>query len=100
MTPEGNGLVYKVSLSQALKESIKKSYREAALRGTAKQFLEALRIIHHRLRRDAPNFGEPLYHLRALKFVVYQVVVSPVVVVYVVHEEKPLVFLRSVRLLD
>jgi len=31
---------------------------------------------------------------------VYQVVILPAVVIYVVHEEKPLVFLKSVKLLS
>jgi UDP-N-acetylglucosamine 2-epimerase len=35
-----------------------------------------------------------LYRLPALKLLVYQVVVSGIVVFYGVHEEKPLVFLK------
>jgi hypothetical protein len=100
MTGEGNGLVFEVKLSQKIKERAKELHQETVLRGEGPSFLRALRIIHDRLRRDPTRFGEPLYHLRALKLVMYQAVVSPVVVVYVVHEEKPLVFLRDVKLLD
>ncbi len=100
MTSAGNGLFYQVILFPKLKESIRRSYRKAAKRGKGEQFLEALRTIHHRLGRDAITFGEPLFHFRALKLTVYQAVVKPVVVIYVVHEEKPLVFLRDVKLLD
>ncbi len=58
-------------------------------------FLEELEEVQQKA-----NFGEPLFHLRALKLMVYQVVILPVVVIYVVHEEKPLVFLKSVKLLS
>jgi hypothetical protein len=100
MTTEGNGPVYEVKFSQNIKEIIIRLHLQEAARGEGQRFLEALRIIHHRLRRDALNFGEPLFRLRALRLTVYQAVVTPVVVVYVVHEEKPLVFLKDVRLLD
>ena len=100
MTSEGNGLVYEIKFSQNIKKTIIQLHEQAEHRGEGQQFLDALRVIHHRLRRDAAHFGEPLFRLRALKLVVYQVVIAPVVVVYVVHEEKPLVFLRSVKLLD
>ncbi len=100
MTTEGNGTVYEVKFSQNIKEIIIRLHLQEAARGKGQRFLEALRIIHHRLQRAALNFGEPLFHLRALKLTVYQAVVTPVVVVYVVHEEKPLVFLKDVKLLD
>jgi hypothetical protein len=100
MTSEGNGLVFEVKLSQKIKKRAKELYQETLLRGEGPRFLKALRVINDRLRRDPIHFGEPLYHLRALKLVMYQVVVSPIVVVYVIHEEKPLVFLKDVKLLD
>src|SRR6266436_5721132 len=85
---------------EELKQTIKQLHQQAAHQGEGKRFLAALRTIHDRLRKDATNFGEPLFHLRALKLMVYQVVILPVVVIYVVHEEKPLVFLKSVKLLS
>jgi len=100
MTSPGNGLVYEVKLSQRTRETIKQLYQQAADQGQGQRFLASLRIIHDRLRIDATNFGEPLYHLRALKLMVYQVVVLPVVVVYVVQEEKTFAFLKSVKMLN
>lgn len=65
----------------------------------ASGFLAALRTIYERLQKDPMQFGEPLYTLPAMKLLVYQVVVGPVVVDYAVHQGKPLVFLRGVKLL-
>ena len=100
MTTEGNGTVYEVKYSLNLKKIIIQLHLEEADRGRGQQFLDALRVIHQRLRRDPIQFGEPLFHLRALKLVVYQAVVARVVVEYVVYEERPLVFLKDVKLLD
>jgi hypothetical protein len=100
MTSQGNGSAYEVKLSHYLKSVIKELYQQADLQGKGQQFLLSLRAIHDRLRRDARDFGEPLYRLPTLKLMVYQVIVLPVVVTYVVHEEKPLVFLKTVKLLD
>jgi hypothetical protein len=99
MTSHGNGLFYDVRLSKEIKETIKRLHHQAAYESQGHRFLASLRVIYHRLRQDPKNFGEPLYRLPALKLMIYQVVVSPVVVNYGVHEEKPLVFLKGVDLL-
>ena len=51
------------------------------------------------IERAAQVFGEPLFHLPALKLLVYQAIVSPLVVHYALHQARPLVIVRSVELL-
>ena len=60
----------------------------------------SLRTILDRLQKEPDRLGEPLYRLPALKLLVYQVIVSRLVVDYAVHEERPLVLLKGVKLLD
>jgi hypothetical protein len=101
MTSQGNGppAVYAVKVSEQLKDTIRRLHEQAAQRGRGQQFLAALRAIHDRLRSDPLRFGEPLFRLPALKLLVFQVIVSPVVVDYAVHEEKRLVLVKGVNVL-
>jgi hypothetical protein len=102
MTGVGNGnpFVYVVKLSAKATSILKAQHLEAALAGNGKTFISSLRQIHDRLRTDPKDFGEPLYRLPALKLVVFQAVVSPLVVVYGVHQEKSLVFVQTFKLLS
>ena len=46
------------------------------------------------------DFGEPLYRLPALRLLVRQAVVLPLVVVYAVHEDQALVLIRGFKVLS
>jgi hypothetical protein len=83
MTSVGNGnpFVYVVKLSAKATSVLKAQHLEAALAGSGKKFISSLRQIHDRIRTDPKEFGEPLYRLPALKLIVYQAVVSPLVAV-------------------
>jgi hypothetical protein len=100
MTREGNGKVYRVTVSDQIKADVRERYTQAVATGKGKPFLAALRKIHERLRHDPLSFGEPLYHLPSLQLVVYKGIVSPLVVDYGVHEEKALVIIRGVKILS
>lgn len=102
MSSQGNGrpLRYDVRCSEKIKATIKQLHQQASEQGKGQQFLDSLRTILDRLQEDPDRLGEPLYRLPALKLLVYQVIVSRVVVDYAVHEEKLLVFLKGVKLLD
>jgi hypothetical protein len=102
MTIQGNGnpFVYVVKLSEKSKSILKEHHRKAALAGAGKTFLSSLRQIHDRLRKEPTVFGEPLYHLPALQLTVFQAVVSPLVVVYGVHDERALVFVQTFKVLS
>ena len=98
MTSQGNGepAGYEVVVSEHVGGSIKLLHQQAAQQGEGQQFLAALRTIHHRLKEDPRVFGEPLYRLPALKLLIYQVIVAPLVVHYALHQERPLVIVQSV----
>jgi hypothetical protein len=102
MTSHGNGQrrVYQVNLSEQTRAKVKQLYLRVAQAGKGNEFLESLRHIDERLRHDPLDFGEPLFRLPALKLVVYQAAAGRLVVDFAVHEEKPLVFIRTFRLLS
>lgn len=102
MTRPGNGppWEYQVKCSDQVRTKIQHLHLLAVQQGRGQQFIAALRHISDRLRREPEQFGEPLFRLPALKAMLFQVIVSPVVVDYVVHQEKLLVFLKGVKLLS
>ncbi len=102
MSGEGNGepRQYHVSMSQQTKAALKKLHAKAAEAGTGHQFLAALRQIIEQLQTTPTTFGEALYRLPALKLLVCQAVVTPLVVDYAVHEDRPLVFIRGFKTLS
>jgi hypothetical protein len=102
MATEGNGqpISYKVDYSADLKNKIKSLHAQAASTGKGHQFLDALRAILKRLRENPKEFGEPVYHLPVLKLTVYQAILAPVVVDFGIHDEKPLVIIRGLSVLE
>jgi hypothetical protein len=82
------------------RETIKRWHAEAAAAGKGAEFLRTLRHVCERLRAEPGQFGEPLYHLSALKLQVRQAVIGRLAGKYGVHQERPLVFVRWFRLLD
>jgi hypothetical protein len=89
-----------VILSGLVKAQLEALHSQAAQLGKGKAFVATLRRVVERLRRDPLEFGEPRYRLPALKLVVYQGAISPLVVDYAVHAEKTLVFIRAFGLLS
>jgi hypothetical protein len=83
-----------------VKEDLKRFHREQMLKGKGGAFLSALTKINARLRKNPREFGESLYRLPALKLLVYQAIIAPIVVTYGVHEELPVVFVHVVGLLS
>jgi hypothetical protein len=79
MTVQGNGApkVYHVSHLGSVKQALRKQYRDAKLQGMGKEYLAALRHIYHRLRHDPHGFGEPLFHLRAVKLLIHTAIHAP-----------------------
>ncbi len=73
--------------------------RQAVWEGRGPQFREALRNIFDRLVSDPKNLGEPLYRLTTLRLQVRQVAVRPLVIDFAVHDDYPLVFIKTVALL-
>ena len=94
MIPSENGHLFEIVVSQHNLNILKQIQAEEIKKGKGKQFLDALRALNDRLRNDPKGFGEALYRLPALNQVVYVAVVTPLIVHYGIHEEKPLVFIR------
>lgn len=102
MTISGNGQppFYRVSMSGETKTEIRRFHRQAVEAGNGQQFLSAYRRICNQLKQSPKVFGEPLYHLPALKLAIRMGVIIPLVVVYGVHDEQPHVFIRGFEVLS
>jgi hypothetical protein len=100
MISESNGQSgFKVVPVETVKVDLRSFHTQSMELGKGAPFLIALRQVYYRLHRDPHGFGEALYRLPALKLLVYQGVISPLVVTFGVHEELPLVLIRVVNLL-
>jgi len=90
---------YEVHNSIAIAREFLRLHRRAARQGRGEEFLRAARAIYDRLRHDPNEFGEPLYRLSALRMQVRSATIRPLHVDFAVCEDRPLVFIRAVRLL-
>jgi hypothetical protein len=81
-------------------QALRQIQRRAAREGRGEEVLSAFRQIARQLQADPVNLGEPLYRLPNLRMQVRSVAVRPLVVDFGVCEDRPLVFLRSVKLLS
>lgn len=90
---------FHLGFSGVLAEAIRQLQRQASHEGRGKEFLVAIRTVMDRLRQDPREFGEPLYRLSAMRMQVRCVAVRPLYVDFAVCEDRPLVFLKAVKLL-
>ncbi len=91
---------YQVHGSGAITDALRTIQRQAAREVRGPEMILALRRIARRLQMDPIKLGEPLYRLPALRMQIRTVAIRPVVVDYGVCEDRPLVFLRAVKLLS
>ena len=96
---ESNGGPYKVDCSGVVAKALKQIQKQANKEGRGKQVLSAVLQIWKRLTNDPMNFGEPLFRLPVLKMQVRHGAVRPLFVEFTVCEDKPLVFIKGVKLL-
>jgi hypothetical protein len=96
---DGQQRIYRIIISEKIKKAIRKDYRQAVQAGRGQKYLASLRTIYDRLQNDPKNFGETLFRHPALKLIVLKAVVAPIAVIYGVHEDQPLVFVRTVLVL-
>ena len=61
--------------------------------------LDAFRQAVERLHKDPKNFGEPLFRLPVLRMQVCTAVVRPIAIDFAVCTDRPLVFIKGVKLL-
>ena len=72
----------------------------ATSEGRGELVLDAIRQIHQRFRANPMNFGEPLYRLPAMRMIVHCAMVLPLVIDFGICEDRPLVFIKDIRLLE
>ncbi len=101
MAGRGNGTRrFEVHSSRALTDTIRRVHRQAWLQGRGKAVTKAFRQIIRRLELHPLQTGEPAYRLPGLRMQIRTVVVRPVIVDFGVCEDRPLVFIKGVKLLS
>jgi hypothetical protein len=101
MASPGNGARrFEVHCSGAINATIRQAHRQAWRQGRGRAVTRALRQILHRLEQDPYQTGEPAYRLPGLRMQVRTVIVRPLVVDFAVCEDRPLVFIKGVKLLS
>lgn len=90
---------YEVHNSTAIACKFLRLQKQAVRQGRGEEMLLAARGVYDRLRQDPNEFGEPLYRLPALRMQVRCAVIQPLYVDFAVCEDRPLVFIKDVRLL-
>jgi hypothetical protein len=90
---------YRLAFSGVIRRALHRLQIQASLEARGNDFLRALRTIVDRLTHNPNEFGEPLYRLSALRLRVHAVVVDPLAVTFAVHEDRPVVFIKTVDLL-
>ena len=100
MASAGNGeRPFELGVSGVIAEDIRQLQRQASREDRGAEFLRAFRQIVDRLRSKPGQFGEPLYRLPVLRMQVRCAVVSPIYVDFALCEDRPLVFIRAMKLL-
>jgi hypothetical protein len=90
---------YAVHGSGVINAALRRIQRQAEREGRGAEALAAPRQIHRRLQENPLAVGEPLYRLAGLRMQVRACIVRPLGVSFAVCEDRPLVFLKSVKLL-
>ena len=100
MTSFGNGHLFQIHASEQIALRLRQLKVAAGKKGKGATFMSALRAIHDRLQKDPTHVGKRLYALPAMQLVVYETTIHPLIVLYVIHDYKPLVFIKDVALAE
>jgi hypothetical protein len=92
-TPNGSG--YRVVLSGQVQDKLKELHRRAKDQGHGSRVLSAVKRIVALLRTEPLQFGEPRFTLSQLNLEIRVGTVPPLLVIYGVHKERRIVFLRD-----
>ncbi len=100
MAAPGNGpRSHEVHCSPVVIKRIHEMHRRATRQGRGSAVTAALRRVVQELERDPATVGEPNYRLPGLRMQVRTRIVPPLVVHFAVCEDRPLVFIKGVKLL-
>jgi L-asparaginase/Glu-tRNA(Gln) amidotransferase subunit D len=101
MTAQGNGSeVFVVHCSGTIAKAIRHAHEQATNEGRGPHVTKAFRQLIRRLERDPFQVGEPIYRLPSLKMQIRTTVILPLAFGFGVCEDRPLVFIRFVKLLS
>lgn len=99
MGSQGNGKYYRISFSGLIAAEIKKLIKEAKAAGIGPAFVKALQQAMFRMEHDPWEFGEQIGRLHHGKAVIHVAMIKPLLIEFVIQEERPIVFIRRVQLL-
>jgi hypothetical protein len=97
--PADGGQRYAVHGSRRIMEDFRRVQRQAVAEGRGVEALAAVKQIYQQLKQNPTDTGEPAYRLPGLRMQVRTVVIRPLVVDFAVCEDRPLVFIKGVKLL-
>jgi hypothetical protein len=97
---DDGGQRYAVHASGAIARTLRQIQRQAEREGRGDKLVAAIRQIYQQLRRAPNAVGEPLYRLPSLRMQVRAAAVAPLGINFGVCEDRPLVFIKGVRLLS
>ena len=86
---------FRVVYSEKVRNQFLAIVKKAALAGLRKLVLDTAKAIHQNLQDQPREFGEILYHLEEAKLEVRLGVKAPLAVIFGVHEEQPVVFVKE-----
>src|SRR5262245_35779575 len=89
--------MYKVDLPARITAAIRTLFLRAIRKALAAQFLDALAQMNSRLSTEPAAWGDPQFHLKALKLTTYHRVEGPISIAYAVDEARQIVYIKSVR---
>jgi hypothetical protein len=88
---------YKVELLQSARAEIVRCSKEAQRRGIIHEYLGTLRWIYDKLTNAPHSCGEEFCRFPAAKLVLRKTLHDRILVVYAVHQEQPIVFVKECR---
>ncbi|TMQ30437.1 MAG: hypothetical protein E6K70_24170 [Planctomycetota bacterium] len=91
---------WEVHASGSIAKDLQRIQRRAARQGRGEHVLAAMRQIYRRLQRNPRAAGEPSYYLPGLRMRIRTITVRPLVVHFGVCDDRPLVFIKGVKLLS
>ncbi len=89
---------FQVLYSESIRRKLVDLARKAHQAGYGPQFQKALQTLDDNLRRDPRGCGDPYFTLPEMRMDIFAAVQPPLIFRYGVHQEKNLVWVRSVDL--
>ncbi len=87
---------YSVSLTGRANAELVQIGQDATSFKLGKRIRNAYRRILARLESDAAEFGEPLYHIQSMRMTIRCAMITPLYIVYGIHDIQPIVVIRRV----